>query len=281
MRVKHHYFFRMDSPFEEILNLLEKFEIPYDTDKTIDGNICAFSFDIYEDDSGWLEFKKKISELINITGEPVFPISSNIFDDSELADAQWLSVRSMFNKLYLYNKEQSCQLTYCDCQQIQINEFRLKEVIKWGRNHIFSPFNAQDELFVDDYAKNILSMSDLKGYEYWKVKKSFTNVYIPNVYQLKTSCYLPMNSVVVQRDDIEDNDVCPKCGRHRYIVKFLYVLKIKKDRLIDIPCDILRTSDTFGYGFGQSYLLITNRFYQILKENNLTRNLEIQPVKLI
>ena len=70
---------------------------------------------------------------------------------------------------------------------------------------------------------------------------------------------------------------CPKCGKEQYCIEDAYQLHLDFSRLREIS-DLYVTESVFGEGIARPLYIISQRFYQLLKEANLASRITFSPV---
>lgn len=143
MEINKHIAFSEDKN-SELLAYLRSNNIPYK-----EGEIF-YVLDIYESDPHW----KNIEELMKRSSTTA--LSSPVFTKEELAEAEWLTVRSIWRNGYPIQKFD--ELFVCGCFECaknlgQATDFRMKKTPNWGRRHFMTLNWVDEELFCDDMAK--------------------------------------------------------------------------------------------------------------------------------
>ena len=75
----------------------------------------------------------------------------------------------------------------------------------------------------------------------------------------------------------EKIETCPKCGKEQYAIDNAYQLHLDFSKIKE-QGDLYMTERIFGYGIAYSLYLISQRFYRLLKEENLAGGITFSPV---
>ena len=136
----------------------------------------------------------------------------------------------------------------------------------------------EDELFISGKAKNILNKSSLKGFEFLNVLKYKKNTELEDIYQLKILNILD-SGFVPDGEHIKKQLICPICNSSKWIMTgkgYAFKKSIFRDDI-----DIAKSHEVFGFGSAApSKIFISQKFYRVIEENDLIRNLEIIPIDL-
>jgi hypothetical protein len=241
--------------------------------------------DIYEDSCHW----EKI--LFYLGGEPDVDICTTIFSKKELENAEWLSVRSKWHNGYpqpnsgtdTYDKVTYDTANYCKkCGSglVQNNPFRISSMPNWGKRHFFMLNWVLEELFVSDAAKSILIQSGISGISFLEVKNKSGTKNIDGVYQLMVENEIPEGLIDGQMS-VKEIVVCDECEKKKFIASGKGILKFKKE-IFTGAGDIVRTTDRFGAdNWNIPLIIISQRLYKVLVDNNLARSLCFEPIELV
>ena len=130
------------------------------------------------------------------------------------------------------------------------------------------------ELFTDSRVVNLAKEAGLTGIQ-------FHNVFLKNrkisekIFQATSENVL--GNELIGKGYGERKIVCSMCGKVQYYVDNAYQLHLDFDS-IPVKSDFYMTERLFGEGQAYPLYLISQKFYRLLKENNLTGNLTIAPV---
>jgi len=279
MRIKHRYI--LNNGEKDILAFLDKMKIKYDKNEIIT------VFEIYEDDRDYMAIKAFMTSKGNesIGREAVYTIE-------EINEAQWLAVRSSWVSLYPHPREDMkyrfttydatdyCEGSrpkyYCNKGSIQKEDFAFEKKPNWGPRNFLMINWVADELFISEKAVDILKASNLKGFKIMDVMTKSRNI-MDGVKQLFVESYLDKG---LCPETIRETLVCPKCGFEKYIPvagPFSY----RKEAFEAVDKDIVKTEEKFGGVMCFSYIIVTQRFRELLANSKLDRGLVYEPVKLV
>ena len=277
MEINKHISFSLDDG-PELFTYLQNNNIPYE----IVMHMCVF--DIYESNPHW----KNISRMLKQS--KALWLSNTIFTKKELSDAQWLTVRSVWRNGYPQPEDDFSyeSITYCDekcCQKCgsglyQQDDFRIRKAVNWGKRHFMMLNWVEDELFVDDIARNILEKEKITGVSFRSVKNKKGTEIIPNINQLVISTVLP-KGIFTDNRAIRDINMCSSCGVTKYLPTGIGRFQFDR-RIFENAPDIVWTDEVFGSGSIASHEIIVNqKVYQTIIQNHLESSLKFQPIELI
>lgn len=157
----------------------------------------------------------------------------------------------------------------------QIDQFAIAKEPPMGKS---TAFWASDdggwEVFTDSRVLALAKENNLVGVDYSNVflKNGETS---QNLFQLT-----PKN--IISRECIgkgyrEKVTKCPGCGKDIFVIGCDYQLYLDYSK-IDLQFDLYVTERVFGDGIPFHLHLISQRFYQLLKQNNLVGSLNLSPV---
>lgn len=281
MEIEKHVFFRVDEA-PELLKYVFDNKLKNDYKE---GDI-AVSFDIYESSPHWV-FISECVKKYNLR-----PQSQTIFSKTELANAQWLSMRSVWGNGYpqpesnfgyekniTYSDEKLC--SECGDGAVQIDSFRIKKLPNWGNRHFMMLNWVFDEIFVDDIAKEILQKEGISGISFLGVKDKKGIEFFENTNQVVIEKRLERGIVTEGISSIDDIYVCSKCGVPKYHPTGIGMLAFKKE-IFDGAPDVVKTAEIFGWGHAApTEIIVSQKVYQTIVKNKLERSLVFQPIELV
>lgn len=216
---------------------------------------------------------------------------SNIqFTKNELSEAQWLNVRCIWRfgypepsdkykyKSITYTNEKVC--AECGAGLVQQNSFRFKTPPSWGKRHFYAPFWIEDELFVSDRVKNVLSNAEVHNVSFMTVLKKNGREVLEGVHQLVIPTVLE-KGLIEEDSFLKKISVCSKCGTKKYCGNGCGPLIMHKEVFEGAP-DMVKTEEVFGGmpGIAGRKILISQKVYRILVDNQLDSSLQFYPVEL-
>lgn len=277
MEIKQHIGFRNEC-VPALLSYLKENGINFSYDKFIS------SLDITESDPHW----KKISNYISMY--KLSPITETIFSKEELSQAEWLCVRSTWRNGYpqpeddygyeelTYTREQYC--AECGCGLVQCDAFRLKKQPNWRCRHFFELNWIGDELFISNVAKSVFENNAITGVTFHCVKNKKGTDEIADTHQLVVPFSLK-KGMDIERTAITKVHLCQKCGETKYVYSGRGPMVFKKEIFNNVP-DVVKTQEMFGDGHWTSKLiLLRQKVYQTIIDNNLEKGLVFKKVELV
>ena len=275
MRIRHRIAYDKDTVSKDFICFLEDRHATIDDDGT--DTIVAYIDEEEECKSGLLRYLAK---------EEVVAFIDLIFTKKEMDESEWYAVQSTFIWEYPQPEESYMEWTYdsycsnCCNGSRQKDYFRVKKEPKWGQRNFLMLNWIEDELFISDRIVNILKTNELRGYRILDVHQSKKEVPMQHIKQLCVETILPPGLVNLE-ESIETTLRCRECGSVKYLAtgrQFTF----NKDVFRDVNVDIIKSTEVFGDGFICARLiLISKKFYKVLRDNKLDRGLEIQPIKLV
>ena len=276
MRIKHRFTFGTNE--KDVIRFLDKQRIEYDIDETVT------AFELFEDDEKFT--------LISgfMTAHHAVVISNAVYTHEEIERAQWLAVRSSWLSQYPQPKDSYKFTTYdatdycegnlpkyiCEKGLVQKECFVLAKEPNWGSRNFMMLNWVWDELFISMKAEEVLKNSGLKGFEIYDVlnksKKKFDGIK-----QIFIKTYIDEG---LSADSIQKKYICPKCNFTKYLQK-TGSLRFYKIVFKDIHSDIVKTTDKFSELSCISLILVTHKFYDVIKKAKLERGLVFEPIELI
>lgn len=261
---------------EELKSLLEKNHVKYqieDYRPVINRSDIIFTLFYHEINDDKL---KMLIEQCKITC-----FTSNQFSKREINEAEWFEVCCNYSKLvpapnttpYKYQ----CIFSENRARhRQQVEPFMIKS-FKWQNHNFISTLGSVTELFVSAHVKEIFSQNNITGISYIPVINQKTGMPCEDVFQLGFTHILTKDMLDIKLSDDCRIDICPLCGREQYIVNGHYRLPINNVALKK-EIDIYVTNKMFGEGFANHKIIVSRRFFELVKGNSLDRNLEFEPV---
>ena len=274
MRIKHRFAFNTSKA--EIISFLSKQNIELDI------GVIVTAFEIFEDDASYSEIKNYL-EYNNIRSS--LATSYAVFTQDEINEAQWLGVRSAWYNGYpqpqnsdyissVYDTTNYCDK--CDKGLVQKGSFTIKKEPNWGRRNFFMLYWVHDELFASSRTVQILKNSSLTGFGFLDVLTKSKGI-LQGTKQIIIEKQLEH---ALNSESIAETFICAKCNAEKYIRR-VGTVRYDKRAFMNIQEDIVKSQEKFGQRTCSSMLLITQRFYKVLTENQLDRSLIFQPISLV
>lgn len=280
MRIKHRYAIRINDKTRKILDVLEQSKINY----RFGVNKIGISFELYEDDRSW----KKVRSMMKRYG--CSPLTECVYSKEECDNAKWLSVRSRWKWSYpqpernyeyeriTYENEEYCDS--CGCGLVQKDCFKVKKSPNWGKRNFLMLNWVYDEIFASDNAIEVLEKSDLKGFSVLDVNIVKNNIIAEDIKQLRIK-HILKPCMIIQKDNINKIIDCKKCKQKKLILKGREIY-CAEHAFTDINVDVIKSSEVFGEGYICTRLIfVSNRFYKVITENGLDKDLVFEPINLV
>lgn len=303
--IRHYYHSGSRDPnFDKFLE--ECFNIPCEKRMHADNNTrFTYLFDVPENHPRFEELlpylpiptscDKKIvydenTELVLLTHYPQY-------SEQEYKDAQWLSVRSCFSKVFPENLRDVTKGT-CTAYQTSkgysamrhtylIGNYLVKKPVKWGKRFFAAgAYVSEYDLFCSQEARKIMELSGLNGVEYEPVRKKSTGEEFSDIYRLNVLNVLPDRAIIPISD--MDTYICDQCGmrmlgyrdcRGQYGIQRDSVSN-NLDFYITQPLFTANATAAFPVN-GFSKLIVSQRFYRLVLENKMDRSLIFEPISIV
>lgn len=130
------------------------------------------------------------------------------------------------------------------------------------------------ERFADYRVYNLVKENFLNGIEFKKVMDK-KGVYSETLYQMTSTNIL--GSECIGKGYGEEKEICHICGREQYCIDNAYQLHLDFSK-IDLQSDLYMTERIFGPGISYPLYIISQRFYQLLKQNKLAGGVTFEAV---
>ena len=216
-----------------------------------------------------------------------------VYSESELLNAKWLSVRCVYYKVTPTN--------WCDCEELtcccgntdygapigkhylQKAFYTVKRPVKWGKNFFASGARSEYNLFCNDIARRYLLNNHLNGVSCDPVLQKSNGQHFPDLFQLNSSHQVP-DAAFCPISDIKEHK-CLQCGMKMMQFQNSRAQYALSGDCLDNTIDFYKTPPLFlGPALltgGQHRFLVSQRFYRVLKDNLLDRNLVFTPLRVI
>ena len=242
------------------------------------------SFDIYESSPHWEYIQKFIYE------NGLLCQSNPVFLDNEVREAEWMRIWCQWRCGYpqpedafmtgkvTYSREKYCHA--CDCGEVQIEPFRMKKEPKWGKRH-FAELNwVGDELFLSKTAKNALESNHITGISFLPVNNKKGNESFDDIFQLVVPCVLDAG-MVEELTDFDKISYCSNCSKKKYVPSGTSIKSFRKEIFSNAP-EVVKTFEIFrDMRYAAREIIVHQRVYRVITENNLERGLVFEPIRLV
>lgn len=280
MKVKYHFCVENR---RRLVSFLDKYDVPYEAVPAVQKGNGLCVFDVYEEDESYVKLKRQFP-LMTLSA-----MKTREYSKTDISNAKWLRIWAKGNKVQVEWEEKSFDLL-CPYKNVfgdtgyrhdeQTDSLSVAKAVKWGTRQFFSgPNSADDMIFCSEKAKNLLG-DKWQGLEFLGVKKSNTQRYIPDLYQLFFKEHLPIEAVKGGY-----RTMCRYCGKE--IVRFKHddLQELKIDRnFLENPYKVYSTGSVLVCGRTGyrtfSINIVSQQFYQYCEANHLNRGLAYEPVEL-
>ncbi len=287
MRCKYEYRAFIDKRYfndEVLIDYLIKNNISY---KIKEIKVCGdqlIKFDLYSTTKDIDKHQVELKKLMHVHDSE--PSISWEYTEKEIESAKllWIWPRSQsvdMDERFLDDTfEFSCEFTAIDgtpafkhMKQVGFIHIEREPNIKTKTAFWFESI-GNAKIFTDIRVAELVKNAQLKDVE-------LKNVYIKkdvlskNIFQLTTSNIITENCIIF--DPNEKVCKCRMCGKKQYVIHGDYQLRLDFSK-IKVGSDLYITEEIFEEGFAHSLYIISQRFYQLLKQYNLHRGLIVQPV---
>lgn len=130
------------------------------------------------------------------------------------------------------------------------------------------------ELFTDKRIYELVQEHSLQGVRFDNVMTK-NGIYSENIFQMKSSNIITKD--FIEMDHGERKVVCHICGKEQFVINDIYQLHLDFSKL-KVQSDLYMTERMWGEGIAYPLYIISQRFYQLLKQNKLVGGITVSPV---
>lgn len=229
-----------------------------------------------------------LEELSQLSKRKPYPLPH--YSDKDLSSAELLMIQAKTISMCIENNEEafrySCRWSYM-ADRFEIHKANHEEQIGTimikkepphpSRTVIWGPDDGGVILFADARVRELVQKEDLKGI-------LFQDILLKNRTISKRVFQMEAEHKILH-DDIswgwgEHESVCSMCGKKQYAFDSTYQLHLWDDDVYR-ELDFFSTERIWGEGMPQPIYIISQRFYQLLKQNKYTSRLGFTPVILV
>lgn len=305
--IRHYSYTSKNPHLKEFLE--NRFGIPCKKyEHGIDQRCFSYHFDVPENHPQFREIEPYLPtptpiiprEISNRDNDCISVLYYPEYSEQEFLEAKWLTVRSSYSKVSPEDTPNLTARTYACLARVTTRgislmrhevcvsgSFALKKPIKWG-NRFFASANGmgEDVLFCNSNARTAMEEAGLTGVEYESVQRKSTGKEMEDIFYLKAKNILADVAIVPISD--MDTYICDQCGMHMVGYRNLRgQFGIRADMIND-SVDFYRTLPLFSPGledpssiFGNDRFIVSQRFYQLVKERKMDRALWFEPISLV
>lgn len=130
------------------------------------------------------------------------------------------------------------------------------------------------EVFTDKRVYELVREYSLQGIKFENVMNK-KRVYSENIFQMKSPHIINMD--LIEMGHGERKEVCHICGKEQFFIDNIYQLHLDFSKL-EVQSDLYMTERMWGQGIAYPIYIISQRFYQLLKQNKLVGGISLSPV---
>lgn len=281
--MKYEYFFSSRWR-RDLCDYLEQNNVSYKILDEVDNVPRLMKFSVWSNHN---ECENLLSDLYKLAG--LRPWLYAHYSEKDLSSAELLTIRPKSIKMCIENVDESFRYDCCwsyIADKIEIHKANHEEQIgtimvakeppATAKTVFWGPDDGGTIIFADRKVFDLAQQENLKGI-------SFHNILLKNrkpsdrVFQILAEHVVQPKDIVWNRGEKEQT--CSMCGKKQYALPDAYQL-----HLINAPVyhekDFFSTERIFGEGIAQPIYIISQRFYQLLKQNKYTTQVEFVPVIL-
>ena len=274
MRYKYYYCLPTNS---QLIELLESNHICYKTS----GGKSTPLFTIFSLWSSDKNTSALVESLANICHQD--PIVTPEFSKAELEKAKLLVIRPKKQIIKIINGKEafshSCTWNAFGITRVnhewQIGTLAIaKEPSITTNTALWASDSGFAEIFADSRVYDLAASNNLSGINFEKVLLK-NGQYSNNIYQMTSKHLIQKEMIAVGHG--EKIQKCPICGKEQFSINSAYQLYLNNSEAL-VDCDFYTTDRIFGDGIAEPLFIISQRLYQLLKQNNLAKNVVFTPV---
>lgn len=212
------------------------------------------------------------------------PIITLEFSEAELEQSKFLVVKPKKQKIEITNAKDSFAHS---CEMVdsfgitrvehewQIGTLAIaKEPSMKTNTALWASDSGFAEIFADSRVYELVASNALSGIKFEKVLLK-DGTYSNKIYQMTSQHLIQQETISLGHG--EKVQKCPLCGKEQFYIDSSYQLHLNDiETLLD--SDFYSTDRIFGDGIAEPFYIISQRFYQLLKKNNLARSVSFSPV---
>ena len=228
------------------------------------------------------DLERTLNELRNLRVRD--PIVFVTYSASEINTANWLVLTPKKQSIDIVNSEEAYEYS---CEWIssmgveKVNHKRQKDsfvVKKEPSMKTSTAFWTEDtgfaELFADYRVCEMVKDNSLRGIKFENVRNK-KGICSEHLFQVKTSNIICNDHIEFGHG--ERKEVCHICGKEQFFIDDTYQLHLNVSEL-EMQDDLYVTERIWGEGIAYPLYIISQRFYQLLKQNKLLGGLNLSPV---
>lgn len=281
--MKYEYFFGSRWR-QDLCAYLEKNNVSYKILDEVDNVPRFMKFSVWSNHN---ECESILSDLYKLTG--LRPWVQAHYSEKDFSTAELLTIRPQSIKICIENIDESFRYDCCwsyMADKIEIHKANHEEQIgtimikkepsTTTKTAFWGPDDGGTIIFADKKVFDLVQKENLKGIFFQDILLKNRKI-SEKVFQMLADHTIQHEDIVLGRGEREQT--CPMCGKKQYALPDAYQLHLR-DALVYHEIDFFSTERIFGDGIAQPIYLISQRFYQLLKRNKLTAQVDFVPVIL-
>ena len=279
MRYKY-YYCQLYNP--KLKDVLEKYQIHYQIIEETRITPSFIRFSIFSASNNATEIVKEIATISR--WEPIIYAE---YTASEIANAELLWILPIKQCVDILNTEEA-YISTCEHTDFvgmrRANHRQQRDLFMVGKEPTVgkrTAFWANDTgfqaVFTDYRVCELVKENSLSGIEFKNVRLK-NGTYSSKLFQLTAKQVIDRKFIGTGYG--EKILRCKYCGKEQYSINPSYQLHLDFSQ-IDPQCDMYMTECMFGDGIAEPLYLISQRFYQLLKQAKLSGGLNVFPVASI
>lgn len=242
-------------------------------------------------DSSWIYFniysttknvEKYLQELKEIFwGDPLVFVE---YTAEELANAKLLVMRPHLQSVDICNEEEAyiyrCtwknrwgEMLYKHEEQVGVLRVKKEPSMK-TKTAFWCESTGFAEVFTDFRVSKLIQDNSLSGIELKQVKMT-KDKYSEKLYQITSPNIISKDCIELGHG--EEVEKCKICGKEQYFIDDIYQLHLEFSK-IEGESDLNITERIWGQGIAYPLYIISQRFYQLLKQNKLDGKISFSPI---
>ncbi len=275
MRYKY-YYCQLYHP--RLVDILETNEIRY---KVTGGSITPLfvSFSVWDNSANAAEIIEELAQIVE--SEPIITVE---YTSSEIAAAELIWITPTKQCIDILNVQEAYLST---CKQIDfMGKVRVnhrcqrdlfavaKEPVMGKKSSFWAGSSGFAELFTDYRVHELVEENALTGIDLKNVVLK-NGIYSDKLFQMTSQNLLDRRCISIGHG--EKIIRCELCGKEQFSIDSAYQLHMDFSK-IDKKSDMYVTESMFGEGISYPLYLISQRFYQLLKQAKLAGGIAVSPV---
>lgn len=275
MRYKYYYCVRANS---RLIEFLDANQIGY---KISGGGITPTLaiFSLWSSSANTQSLVENLADLC--CRDPIITVE---FSNAELEQSKLLVVRPKKQKIEITNGKEAFAHSCARVDSFGItrveHEWQIgtlavaKEPTMKTNTALWASDSGFAEIFADSRVYELVASSGLSGIKFEKVLLK-DGRYSNKLYQMTSQNLIQQEMIFMGHG--EKIQKCPICGKEQFCIDSSYQLHLNDLETI-LDSDFYATDRIFGDGIAEPLYIISQRFYQLLKKNNLAGSVSFSPV---